>query len=73
MPTPTGAKGVVACFSAASMRTERTSAEVMNISMKTPLVLLVPSDKNVLNDALAIDLEQNELERRNVLDGQRTR
>jgi hypothetical protein len=49
IPTPTGAKGVVECFSAASIRTERTRAAVMNISMNTPLALLVPSDNSVLH------------------------
>jgi len=44
----TGAKGVAWCFSAASMSTENTRAEVMNISMKTPCAELIPWCRVVL-------------------------
>ena len=38
----TGAKGVVTCFSFASMRTASTRKLVINISMKTACALLIP-------------------------------
>jgi len=44
----TGAKGVELCFSAASIRTARQSAAVMNISMNTPCARLTPGARNVL-------------------------
>ena len=47
-PMPIGAKGVVTCFSAASISTARHRAAVMKASMKTPWAGLTPGARNVL-------------------------
>lgn len=41
-PMPTGARNVLFCFSAASIKTVKTSRAVKNISMNTPCAIDVP-------------------------------
>lgn len=50
MPIPTGARNVALCFSAASMKTVKTSKEVRNISRKTPRAGDIPALNVVLTD-----------------------
>lgn len=45
---PTGARYVALCFSAASIKTVKTSREVRNISRKTPRVTVTPLPSVVL-------------------------
>jgi len=54
----TGAKGVASCFSAANIKTERTSAAVVNISIKTPCAALVPCCRKLLE--VMTSLEQTD-------------
>lgn len=52
-PIPMGAMNVSLLFSAASMSTTNVSSAVMNISMNTPWVMLVPSERVVLTTPMS--------------------
>jgi len=46
-PMPTGARKVPLCFSAASMKMQKTSSAVKNISMNSPCTMLEPPPRVV--------------------------